>query len=211
MTAIVLFTSRWWQEDRPKMSVYGADRLRYLFAAVTGLILFQLILGATMRHQHAGLAIPDFPAAYGRVWPAMDANSVARYNQARGEVTATNPITGVQIGLQMAHRIAAFIILLSVAWAAGTARRRAPYSALSRGSGVWLALILAQAVLGAATIWTGKAADIATAHVAVGALSLVTGVVLCLMAARLSNCRESATVRTRSEMDARRQTAGASI
>ena len=211
MTAIALFTSGWWQADRPKMSVYAADGLRYLFATVTGLILFQLILGATMRHQHAGLAIPDFPTAYGRVWPAMDAESVARYNQTRGEITATNPITGFQIGLQMAHRIAAFVILLSVAWAAGAAWRQASQSALGKLSGVWLALILVQAALGAATIWTGKAADIATAHVAVGALSLVTGVVLFLMAARLSNRQASATVRARSERDVPRQTAGANI
>jgi heme A synthase len=74
---------------------------------------------------------------------------------------------------------------------------------------VWLALILAQAALGAATIWTGKAADIATAHVAVGALSLVTGVALCLMAVRLSNHQVSATTLARSVMDAPRQTVGA--
>ena len=36
-----------------------------LFAASI-LILIQLILGATMRHQHAGLAMPDFPLAYGK-------------------------------------------------------------------------------------------------------------------------------------------------
>jgi hypothetical protein len=47
----------------------------------TGLILTQLILGATMRHQHAGLAIPDFPAAYGKLWPDTDPAAIARYNQ----------------------------------------------------------------------------------------------------------------------------------
>ena len=35
-----------------------------------------------------------------------------------------------------------------------------------------------QVGLGAATIWTSKAADIATAHVAVCALSLMTGAML---------------------------------
>ena len=39
----------------------------------------------------------------------------------------------------------------------------------------WLALIVVQIILGAATIWSNKAADVATAHVLVGALSLVTG------------------------------------
>ena len=60
-----------------------------------------------MRHQHAGLAIPDFPLAYGKLWPAMDADSVARYNQQRIEVVAANPITAFQIGLQMIHRLLA--------------------------------------------------------------------------------------------------------
>ena len=44
-----------------------------MFGIVTGLILLQLMLGATMRHQHAGLAIPDFPLAYGKLWPDVDA------------------------------------------------------------------------------------------------------------------------------------------
>jgi cytochrome c oxidase assembly protein subunit 15 len=188
VSAIALFTSRWWrQAEQARLSVYAPGGLRYAFAAVTGLILLQLILGAAMRHQHAGLAIPDFPLAYGKVWPAMDAVSVAGYNQARGEVTATNPITSFQIGLQMTHRILALLILLSVAGMAGAARRRAGgQSILAKLSMVWLALILIQAALGAVTIWTNKAADMATAHVAGGALGLVNGLLLALMAGRLS-------------------------
>ena len=50
----------------------------------------------------------------------------------------------------------------------------------------WLALILAQIVLGAATIWSNKAADVATAHVLGGALSLVTGALWCIIAFRRS-------------------------
>ena len=71
------------------------------------MILGQLALGAAMRHQHAGLAIPDFPLAYGKLWPAMDAASVAHYNAQRIEIIAANPITAFQIGLQMAHRLLA--------------------------------------------------------------------------------------------------------
>jgi cytochrome c oxidase assembly protein subunit 15 len=211
MSAIALFTSRWWlQSDRQKMSVYAAAGLRYSFATVTGLILLQLTLGAAMRHQHAGLAIPDFPLAYGKVWPAMDGESVAGYNQARGELTATNRITSVQIGLQMAHRIVAFLILSSVAWTVGVARRRGgARCALAKLSVTWLALILLQATLGAATIWTNKAADLATAHVAVGALSLMNGVVLVLMAARLAKREPATTVSARAVMEFPQRPAGA--
>ena len=76
-----------------------------------------------MRHQHAGLAIPDFPLAYGKLWPAMDAGSVAHYNQQRMEIVAVNPITAFQIGLQMIHRLLALAILGAVAFAAWSARR----------------------------------------------------------------------------------------
>jgi heme A synthase len=50
---------------------------------------------------------------------------------------------------------------------------------------VWFGLVLTQALLGAATIWTGKSADIATAHVACGALCLVTGGLASIIACRL--------------------------
>lgn len=184
LCSIAMFTSRWWRTySEPSRERLGGGINRNAFAIVTGLILAQLIIGATMRHQHAGLAIPDFPAAYGKVWPAMDADSVARYNQARGELTATNPITTFQIGVQMVHRFMALAILLLVAWLAGVARRARPGTALSKGAALWLCLILVQAALGAFTIWTNKAADVATAHVAIGALSLMTGVLLSITTA----------------------------
>jgi cytochrome c oxidase assembly protein subunit 15 len=146
----------------------------------TVLIFLQLILGATMRHQHAGLAIPDFPMAYGKLWPATGPDSVARYNAQRIEVTAANPITATQIVLQMAHRLMAFAILAGVSLAFWRARN----SILHRVAFVWLGLILVQVGLGAWTIWSNKAADVATAHVLIGALSLVTGVLGCIICFR---------------------------
>ncbi len=190
MCAIALLTSRWWRE--PSLQSYGRGeqqsvaliRPRALALATTALILLQLVLGATMRHQHAGLAIPDFPLAYGKLWPAMDSNSVAGYNQQRLEVIAANPITSFQIGLQMAHRLFALAILVCVAAVAWRARRWNSPNPLKRLAYLWLALILVQAALGAWTIWSNKAADVATAHVLVGALSLVTGALWCIIAFR---------------------------
>ena len=57
-------------------------------------------------------------------------------------------------------------------------------TALPLAAALWLGLLLVQAGLGMATIWTNKAADVATAHVAVGALSLMTGTLLSFIAAR---------------------------
>ena len=145
----------------------------------------QLMLGATMRHQHAGLAIPDFPTAYGHLWPVTDADSIARYNQNRVEATAVNPITAFQIVLQMVHRIVALVIFCLVAIAAGlTCRQLGWQNPLSKMSLLWFGLVMFQIFLGAATIWTGKSADIATAHVACGALSLMTGTLLSIIAFR---------------------------
>jgi heme A synthase len=47
-------------------------------------------------------------------------------------------------------------------------------------------LTLFQIGLGAATIWTNKAADVATAHVLVGALLLAVGALWCAIAFRES-------------------------
>ncbi len=194
--AIALFTSSWWQRTSQANGFRLADavmetlrpagkNLRRLCLFATTLILAQLILGATMRHQHAGLAIPDFPLAYGKLWPAMDAASVAHYNEQRMEITASNPITAFQIGLQMAHRIMALLILIAVAVAARTSVRELGWRhPISRTMLFWGGLILAQATLGAATIWSNKAADIATVHVLGGALSLVTGALLCIISFR---------------------------
>jgi hypothetical protein len=55
---------------------------------------------------------------------------------------------------------------------------------LRRLANVWVGLILVQVALGAWTIWSNKAADVATAHVVVGALSLVTGALGCLISFR---------------------------
>src|SRR5208282_5687409 len=124
--ALALFTSRWWssvaavydRRSNSETSATVADRryknLRTLVLATTILVFCQLILGATMRHQHAGLSIPDFPAAYGKIWPATDAASILRYNQNRMEVIGYNPITAFQVELQMAHRLMALVIFAAV-------------------------------------------------------------------------------------------------
>jgi cytochrome c oxidase assembly protein subunit 15 len=99
------------------------------------------------------------------------------------ELYAVNPITAFQIVLQMIHRITALAIFIFVAacvWQAW--RRLGKNDSLAKFALFWLALIFLQIVLGAATIWTDKAADIATLHVMVGALSLVTGALWCIIA-----------------------------
>jgi cytochrome c oxidase assembly protein subunit 15 len=181
--AIALFTSRAWNELVARQTSFVPRGLRSHVLFVTILIFIQLLIGATMRHQHAGLAIPDFPAAYGKIWPDTGAAAIAGYNEHRMEINGENSITAFQVNLQMIHRLVAYAIFLGVAAAAWLARKRlGGKDSLTKIAFCWLALILAQIALGAATIWTHKAADVATAHVMVGALSLVTGALWCLIA-----------------------------
>jgi len=178
LCAIVLLNTKIWQKgfEWP----INKRVVPVIAWGTVALIFGQLVLGATMRHQHAGLAIADFPLAYGKLWPAMDRVSVQSYNAHRTEITSVNPITGFQIALQMVHRIVAILILAGVTFCAGAAKR----SRYKTGAYLWLALVLTQAVVGAATIWSNKAADVATAHVVVGALCLANGALLSLVLSR---------------------------
>ena len=115
----------------------------------------------------------------------MDAASVASYNDARLQVNETNPITAFQIALQMVHRLVALLIACSIAWCAFSARRLGIRHPLARWSLVWLGLVLCQILLGAATIWSNKAADVASLHVLVGAVTLVFGALLTIVSFRV--------------------------
>jgi cytochrome c oxidase assembly protein subunit 15 len=185
LAVIALFTSRWWIVRSAGFSLSGGHETVSISRPVliaTALIFLQLLIGATMRHQHAGLAISDFPLAHGKLWPDLGPEAIARYNAQRIEIVASHPITAAQIVLQMTHRLMALLILASVSAVAWQARKLpGPFR---RFAWFWLGLILAQAALGAWTIWSNKAADVATAHVVVGALSLVTGALASIITLR---------------------------
>jgi len=184
MCAIALFTSRFWGKWSAGETTSCVTRgLWTLVLATTILIFCQLVLGATMRGQHAGLAIPDFPLAHGKIWPATDAAAVARYNANRIEMNGENPITSFQIVLQMVHRIVALAVFILVATAAWLSwKRPGGKNPLAKLAVFWLAFIVCQIALGAWTIWSNKAADVATLHVLVGALSLMAGALWCIIA-----------------------------
>jgi cytochrome c oxidase assembly protein subunit 15 len=138
------------------------------------LIFLQLIIGAAMRHEHAGLAVPDFPTAYGTLWPMVNRERLDEINQQRA---ARNwpPISIGQIHLHMTHRALAvgiaFMILFWV-WEnlkrADQDRKVIPFwPAINR---LFAAVLILQFALGVFTVWSGKAALIATLHVVTGAL-----------------------------------------
>ena len=180
LCAIALYRSRWWRQ-MPGAGL-TAKAVTWL-GGFTGLIFVQLLLGATMRHEHAGLAVPDFPLAYGRLWPATDPETLSALNLTRGFL----PVTSFQIHLHMLHRLGALAILVfSVLLTRRLLRAAGAGSPLSKGVVIWQCLIVAQAILGACTVWTGKADDIATLHVVLGAICLAWTALLTLVAVRLS-------------------------
>lgn len=204
---IALLTSRRWAKwtDQPEQPSTAGIGLRTWAPALTVLIFVQLLIGATMRHQHAGLAIPDFPLAYGSLWPDTSPAAVAGYNQARVSMISYNDITAGQIVLQMVHRIVAYSIAALIVLCWWKTRKAQPIGSPLRGqANLWFGLILVQVALGATTIWTKKAADVATAHMAVGALCLMTGVLFSVTAFRLIPARESRSLpRSSAEMAGR--------
>ena len=183
--AIALVTSRWWQNSAAQKQLAVPRGLRSHVLYITILIFIQLLIAATMRHQHAGLAISDFPLAHGKIWPDTSAEAIARYNAERVEINNVKPLTAFQVNLQMIHRLVAYAIFLGVAAAAMLARKKlGGRDGLTKFAFVWLGLLTLQILLGAATIWTNKAADVATGHVMVGALALLVGALWWLVAAR---------------------------
>ncbi len=183
--ALALFTSGWWQNSETDKQISVPRGLRSHILYVTILIFVQLIIAATMRHQHAGLAITDFPLAYGKIWPATGTEAIANYNAHRPPGTIGNPITAFQVNLQMVHRLVAYAIFLGVAAAAMLARKKlGGRDWLTKFAFFWLGLLTVQIGLGAATIWWNKAADVTTLHVMVGASALLAGSLWWLVAAR---------------------------
>ena len=151
-------------------------RIKMMAIATTIAIYVQLALGATMRHQHKDLAILDFPTANGGWIPDTSTAALAKINAWR-DARALSDVDAFQIWLQMAHRFLALLIGIAVlAFCVRVWKDAYAIAALRRLSILWVVLFLLQFTLGAWTIWSDKAADVATSHVAVGAIMLSFGV-----------------------------------
>jgi cytochrome c oxidase assembly protein subunit 15 len=176
---IALVTSRFWRQIGAVANERAVRSLRSWTIGVTIMVFLQLALGASMRHSHAGLSIPDFPTVYGGILPPVDTGSIAAINEVRVSTKAQSPISAALILLQYVHRIWAVMIVIGlISVSVGMARQRQFGARIRLTAGFWICLVLAQFALGAWTIWSNKAADVATAHVFVGALILMTGVLL---------------------------------
>ncbi len=161
VTMAVVTSPRW----RNTVDPVDDPTLRKLAAATTALIYLQIILGATMRHNGAGLAIPDFPLAFGRLIP---------------------PVWNAQVGIHFAHRVGALCVSIAILATAGHVfYHHGRRFELSRPAFFLVLLLLVQVTLGAYVIWSGKNPLINTTHVVNGALVLGTSLMLTLRSYRI--------------------------
>jgi len=162
-TAIALFTSRGWTQAGPSLSLDDGV-LRKLTVVTTAWIYVQILMGAIMRHTDAGLAIPDFPLAFGHVIP---------------------PHWDPKIAVHFAHRVGALVATALILATTGHVfyhhHRRGD---IVRPSLLLLALLASQITLGAYTVLTARHYIINSLHVVNGACVLVTSLVLALRSHR---------------------------
>ena len=158
---IALVTSPRWKHTSPI-----SDRVLPRIAAVTtGAIYLQILVGATMRHTDAGLAIPDFPLAFGGLVP---------------------PVWTMAIATHYAHRVGALLVgTLVVATAGYVLYHHRASLHLRRPALLLVALVVAQITLGALTVLSGEQYMINSLHVVTGAFVLATSLVLTLRAYRV--------------------------
>lgn len=153
LLAIAVSTSRPWIEKKSASLAPGTRRLGLICCA---LLLVQLTVAATMRHNYAGLAIPTFPrsTASGGWLPEL---------------------WNFRIALQFAHRVMALVLFIAITWFVLKLRLDKATTLFFRmSSSVLMTLLALQVMLGAQVIWRAREPQVTTGHVVVGALLLAT-------------------------------------
>jgi cytochrome c oxidase assembly protein subunit 15 len=154
---LALVTSPGWKQAAAPVD----DAMLGRAAAITTLLIYtQILIGATMRHTHAGLAIPDFPYAFGHFIP---------------------PVWSAKVAIHFAHRVGALIVTLAIlATTSHVFYHHRGRRELVRPAFLLLLFLSRQVTLGAFVVWSGMDPVINTAHVVNGALVLGTSLVLSL-------------------------------
>jgi len=163
--AIALTTSPGWKRAYAGRGPVPNDRiLQQIATATTVLVYVQILVGATMRHTDAGLAIPDFPLAFGQLIP---------------------PSWDPKIAIHFAHRVGALVVTtFALATTGHVFYHHRTRPELWRPSALLLVLIALQITLGALTVLSHKHYIINSLHVVTGASVLATSLVLTLRTRR---------------------------
>ena len=173
-TTIALVTSPGWRNGyvgrrfsaagAAQAAPYEDRRLQRVALATLATVYLQIVVGATMRHTDAGLAIPDFPWMFGHLVPDH-----------------WDP----KIAVHFAHRVGALCVTVMLLLTTGHvfAHHRTRLELL-RPSILLLVLVTLQITLGAFTVLSHKEYIINSLHVVTGASVLVTTLILTLRAHR---------------------------
>jgi heme A synthase len=125
-TVLAVASSPGW-EASPPISPSRRGLLRAWALGASGLVFFQSLLGAAVRHTDAGMACPDVPLCLGQWVP---------------------PLTEPLVALHFTHRVMAFVALAAVLWVGHIAYRKVERWDV-RGLGLLVSgLVLAQVLLG---------------------------------------------------------------
>ncbi len=182
VAAIALFTSDPWKRLPKSAEILDTGSFRKWIILTTLMIFIQLIFGAVMRHTDSGLAVPDFPLIYGKVLPPINTQALEIVNHQRIWQWGLDAVSFKQIAVHLAHRLWAGVVaffVLKVLWIVRCHYRHCRIIQIPVF--ILTGFLVTQIMIGILVVWTGKAADIATFHVAVGALTLMTSFLLTLI------------------------------
>lgn len=154
-----------WHSKAPRRGV-SAD-LAGKAAWLPILVYAQIVVGAAMRHQHAGLIIYDFPLSYGHIIP---------------------PFYNGLVVLNFAHRLGGWLVF-GGAWVLGLRLLRNaemdPW--VKRPALVLVVAVTAQFLLGASAVWTKLTVPALTStHVLGGSVVFTSSLVVALRLRHLS-------------------------
>jgi len=138
----------------PERSPMRPAGLLPLFATATAAIWAQAVLGGMVSTNHASLACPDWPTCNGRWLPEF---------------------SGL-VGLQMAHRLGAYLLIALLAWVAVRAGGAPDATTRNLGRVVFL-LALAQGAVGVANVLLGIPVWVSALHLGNAALMLALALI----------------------------------
>lgn len=168
--AMAIVTSAGWLE-RERDAVADSDPALARWAlAATVAIYVQVLVGATMRHSYVadgrpgGLAIPDYPLAFGQVVPVSELGT---------------PVVAVAFLHRLIALAAAALVALTVA---RVFRRHAAEPGLVRPASLLTLLVVTQIVLGGMAVLSGMTPLVTATHAAVAGVALAASLTLLLRA-----------------------------
>ncbi len=190
VSSIVIFTSRWWRSGGERFDFTNGKSLQTISILASIVVFLQLVFGALLRHTYSGLSVPDFPFAYGQLFPTLSTNAVERYNQeliANGiKWPGDKQIEAYQIVIHLIHRYWAYVVASVVIFFGYKLWKSVILPIRLRRTGIYLLIfVLIQFTLGIVTVLSRKEFIVTSFHVVIGALILMTCVIATIQIARL--------------------------